>query len=111
MHVSEPWRSGAKRTSARSDVLRHRADELGADILAVAPDHLVGAALAGRAVFGENQNEFIENFVTVDMNAHAFVGNIADQAIARRQPDAELDGGQLAQPRARGAGAFLGIER
>src|SRR5580692_9295318 len=70
--------------SARLDVLRHRADELGADILAVAPDHFVGAALAGRAVFGENQNEFVENFVTVDMNAHAFVGNIADQALARR---------------------------
>src|SRR5580692_6073373 len=97
--------------SARLDVLRHRADELGADILAVAPDHLVSAALAGRAVFGENQNEFVENFVTVDMNAHAFVGNIADQAIARRKPDAELDRGQLAQPLARRAAPFLDIER
>src|SRR5580692_7481772 len=97
--------------SARLDVLRHRADEPGADVLAVAPDHFVGAALAGRAVFGENQNEFVENFVTVDMNAHAFVGNIADQAIARRQPDAELDRGQLAQPLARRAASFLDIER
>src|SRR5579862_423924 len=102
---------GAKLLSATSGVLRHRADELGADILAVAPDHLVGAALAGRAAFGENQNEFVEDFVTVDMNAHAFVGNIADKAIARRQPDAELDRGQLAQPLARGAASFLDIER
>src|SRR5580704_6322913 len=93
--VSRTLRRTGPRSPAcpMSGVLRHRADELGADILAVAPDHLVGAALAGRAAFGENQNKFVENFVTVDMNTHAFGGNIADQAIARRQPDTELDGG------------------
>src|SRR5580700_186617 len=93
-----------------SDVLRHRADELGADILAVAPDHLVGAALAGGAAFGENQNELVVNFVTVDMNAHAFGGDIADQTIARRDADAELDGRQLAEALARRLASFLDIE-
>src|SRR5580658_3557878 len=94
-----------------SDVLCHRADEFGAKILAVAPDHFVGAALAGGAAFGKNQNEFIVNFVTVDMNAHAFGRNIADQAIARRNADAELDGSQLAEPLARRAASVLDIER
>jgi hypothetical protein len=51
------------------------------------------------------------NFETIDVNSHAFGGDIADKAIARRDADPELDGGQLAEPLARRAASFLDIER
>src|SRR5579862_6739770 len=102
--------SRACRARARSEVLRDRTDEPGADIPAISPHHLVGAALALPAL-GKNQNEFIEHFVSVDVNSHAFGGHIGNEAITRRDADAELDGSQPSQALARRAAPFLDIER
>jgi hypothetical protein len=90
-----------------SDVLGDGTYELRAHVLAVPPDYFICSTLA----LGEEQHEFIENLESVDMNSHAFGGNIGNEAIARRNANPELDSSQLPEAVARSAASFLNIER
>src|SRR5580700_369685 len=65
-------------------------NELGAKFLIEAPDHLVFAFL-GYAVAGKEQHELIGNVEPVDMEPHAAIGNVHDNALARQRTVAEMD--------------------
>jgi hypothetical protein len=49
------------------------------------------SAILCRAVAREEQYEFIRYFETVEMNAHAAVGDVDNEAVARRRVVPELD--------------------
>ena len=69
----------------------HVADEFGADFIAETPDHPVDALLGADFVAGQQQDEIVGHIEALDMQPHAAVGNIGDQAIARQRVAAELD--------------------
>src|SRR3984893_11313671 len=75
-------------------------DEPGAEFLVVPPDHFV-FALLGYAMAGEEQHEFIGNVEPVNMEPHAAVGNVHDNALARQRAVAELDPGHTVERPAR----------
>ena len=67
------------------------ADEFGTDFIAETPDHPVDALLGADVVAGEQEDEIVGYIEAFDMQPHAAVGNIGDQAVARQGAAAELD--------------------
>ena len=67
------------------------ADKFGADFVAEPPDDPVDALLGANAVAGKQQDEVIGHIEALDVEPHAAVGNIGDEAVARQRAAAELD--------------------
>jgi hypothetical protein len=64
--------------------------QLGADFLAETPDHSVRAIPSG-TVTGYEQHEFVGHFAPIEIESHATVGNVDNEAVVWRRADPELD--------------------
>jgi hypothetical protein len=73
-------------SKARSDDI----EELGADLMAVPPDHLV-SAFPHHTITGQKQHKFIRSVETVEEEPHTAVGDIDYEAVARRNSSSDLD--------------------
>jgi hypothetical protein len=73
-------------SKARSD----GAEELGADLMAVPPDHLV-SAFPHHTITGQKQHKFIRSVETVEEESHTAVGDIDYEAVARWNSSSDLD--------------------
>jgi hypothetical protein len=70
-----------------------RADDteaLGADLMAVPPDHLV-SALPHHTITGQEQHKFIRSVETVEEEPHTAVGDIDYEAVTRGNSGSDLD--------------------
>jgi hypothetical protein len=93
-----------------SNVLGDSTYKLGSNVLILPPDDLVCTILAD-TIAREEQDEFIQNLETIDMNPHAFGGNIGNEAVARRNANPELDRCQPSEDVSRGVASFLNVHR
>ena len=73
-------------SKARSDDI----EELGADLMAVPPDHLV-SAFPHHTITGQKQHKFIRSVETVEEEPHTAVGDIDYEAVTRRNSSSDLD--------------------
>jgi hypothetical protein len=82
--------------------------EFGANVISVPPDHFVRSIL-GYAFAGKEQNEFIENFDTIELKPNTFGRNIAHETESRRNTNPEFDSSQPPQATAWAPAFFLEI--
>jgi hypothetical protein len=102
--------AAARRDLGTSNVLGDGIYKLGADVMPVAPDHLV-SAVPGELLAVEEQHEVIENIDSIDVQPNAFGGNIGDEAVAGCNANPELDRSKLPQAMTRGPASFVKIQR
>ena len=85
-------------------------NELCSHVLAKAPDHSV-CAVPGGAVAGEEQHEFVGNVESEAIDPHPAVGNIGNEAVARRIASSGLDLRQTFERVTRRSAFFLSLRR
>jgi len=93
-----------------SNVLGDGTYELGSDVLSLPPDDLV-CTIPTDVIAGEEQDKFIQNLESIDMNSHAFGGKVGHEAVARRNANPELDSCQASKAVSRYMASFLSVRR